>query len=296
MGMKENIFNSSKSSNQNSIMIFAPHPDDETLGCAGEIIKAIELGETVKVVVITNGDGFAKAASVNSGKNIIDLLPDDFLEVARLRQEGALAATNVLGLKSEDIYFLSYPDGGLASMRNLTGNIPFIQAHTKKSQTYGLDFPDYHTLKHRMPAPYLWSMALKDISELLQTFRPKRIYITDEADGHSDHQAAYHLVCEAALMANFEGEIYTYLIHSVSGTWPWPRGASPEKPYGLHIEDGLQIPNGIDWPPQIRCPLTPAMVAIKTLAIHKYELEMNLCGEYIESFIKSEEIFWQRNL
>jgi len=40
------------------ILILAPHPDDETLGCGGTIQKALLQGKTVKVVFLTSGDSF----------------------------------------------------------------------------------------------------------------------------------------------------------------------------------------------------------------------------------------------
>src|SRR5574340_1404799 len=38
------------------ILVVAPHPDDESLGCAGLIKQAVENGADVHVVVMTNGD------------------------------------------------------------------------------------------------------------------------------------------------------------------------------------------------------------------------------------------------
>ena len=38
------------------VMVIAVHPDDETLGCGGTILKHISLGDTVSVVFITNGN------------------------------------------------------------------------------------------------------------------------------------------------------------------------------------------------------------------------------------------------
>ncbi len=37
------------------ILIVAPHPDDEVLGCGGIMKKFADLGESVYVVVITRG-------------------------------------------------------------------------------------------------------------------------------------------------------------------------------------------------------------------------------------------------
>ena len=46
----------SASAQGKTILIVAPHPDDETLCCAGVISAALASGNTVKVVVVTNGD------------------------------------------------------------------------------------------------------------------------------------------------------------------------------------------------------------------------------------------------
>src|SRR5580700_8463005 len=39
------------------LMVFAPHCDDETLGCAGLIQQTMAAGGHVETVIITNGDG-----------------------------------------------------------------------------------------------------------------------------------------------------------------------------------------------------------------------------------------------
>src|SRR5215470_14613399 len=61
-----------------SIVIFAPHPDDEVIGCAGVIMQALARGARVKVVAITNGDGFPAAAAGVTHKRVDQVGPDDF--------------------------------------------------------------------------------------------------------------------------------------------------------------------------------------------------------------------------
>ena len=39
----------------NKILVFAPHPDDEMLGCGGMVIKNIEKGNEVYVCIVTKG-------------------------------------------------------------------------------------------------------------------------------------------------------------------------------------------------------------------------------------------------
>jgi hypothetical protein len=38
-----------------SAVVFAPHPDDETLGCGGTIVRKIRAGARVRLVVMTDG-------------------------------------------------------------------------------------------------------------------------------------------------------------------------------------------------------------------------------------------------
>src|SRR5437764_4809009 len=45
------------------ILVLAPHCDDETLGAGGYMAMAARLGARVRVVMLTNGDGFPLAAS-----------------------------------------------------------------------------------------------------------------------------------------------------------------------------------------------------------------------------------------
>ncbi|MBA4387498.1 MAG: hypothetical protein C0404_05915 [Verrucomicrobia bacterium] len=275
------------------VMIIAPHPDDETLACAGVIMRTKRAGGSVRVVFLTNGDGFAKAAAANSGKEIDALAPADFLAVARSRQGSALNACGLLGLLPQDIFFLSYPDGGLATIMSFAGAEVFTQEYTNQSCTYGLLVPDYHSQAHGQPAPYSRDSMLADVGELVKDFAPGAIYVTDAADGHGDHSAAFGLVREAAADSGFKGDLFTYLIHSSDGSWPTPRGADPSAAFESGVADGKKIPAGVRWPPDVRCPMTRDESKLKLNAIRAYTLEMRLAGHYIESFIKSEEVFWQ---
>src|SRR5207248_5537972 len=80
-----------------SIVIFAPHPDDEVIGCAGIIMQALARGARVKVVDITSGDGFDAAAAGVTHKPVDKVGPDDFLALSRLRQTESRTALDILG-------------------------------------------------------------------------------------------------------------------------------------------------------------------------------------------------------
>jgi hypothetical protein len=93
------------------ILIVAPHPDDETLAAAGLIQIALEMGIEIRVVVLTNGEG-QRLAPLALRQNI-HLRDSDFIALGERRQLETVAAMKKLGLSSECISFLGYPDRSL---------------------------------------------------------------------------------------------------------------------------------------------------------------------------------------
>ena len=89
-----------------TILIIAPHPDDEALIAAGRVRAAVAAGDTVKIVVVTNGD-FTTASSA-----------------AWRARPNRCAAAEVLGLTEEDVIFLGYPDGALLQIYNAASPPP----------------------------------------------------------------------------------------------------------------------------------------------------------------------------
>lgn len=83
-----------------SAIVFAPHPDDETLACGGTIAKKRRAGAAVTVVFMTDGR-FSHA----------HLMPAD--DLALLRRQEARAACHRLGVASADVLFLDFPDNDL---------------------------------------------------------------------------------------------------------------------------------------------------------------------------------------
>ena len=80
-----------------SALVIAPHPDDETLGCAVSIMRKREAGTPVTVVIVSDG-----AAS--------DPAPLPPAELIVLRKEEARRAVTRLGLRPTDVRFLDVPD------------------------------------------------------------------------------------------------------------------------------------------------------------------------------------------
>jgi len=282
------------------LLVFAPHPDDETLGCAGILQQALKRGERVKVVIFTNGDGFPASASLIARKPVERLGEDDFRELARFRQLQSQTAFQTLGGRPEDLVFLGYPDSGLDQVYRTSSPIPFRQRYTGSSSTYGMAQQDYHRDVHGRPAPYTYEAVLADVAELIRRWRPARICVTHEADAHPDHQAASRFVRDAVEKTAYRGEIDAYLVHG-GPQWPWPLGKTPDAPYDPHEVKGEWVPKGLPWPPSRRVALTPDEVRVKETAIEAQasHLTEEAAGpireerDYLESFVKSEEVFWR---
>lgn len=81
------------------MLIVSPHPDDEVLGVGGLIASHVQQKLPVKVVAVTDGE----AAYPDVPK---------LAAVRQMEQENALAH---LGLQSDQIVRLSFPDGDVAS-------------------------------------------------------------------------------------------------------------------------------------------------------------------------------------
>lgn len=82
---------------RSSCLVVAPHPDDETLGCAVAIMRKRELGTRVTIVIVSDG---AQAEPA--------VLPP--AELAALRRDEARRAASRLGLGPDDLRFLDVPD------------------------------------------------------------------------------------------------------------------------------------------------------------------------------------------
>jgi len=76
-------------------IVIAPHPDDESLGCGGSIIRHIKTGSKVRVIFLTNGDK----------GDFEERFGKDYLGV---RRESTERAMEILGVN--DYQFWNYKD------------------------------------------------------------------------------------------------------------------------------------------------------------------------------------------
>jgi len=81
------------------VLVLAPHPDDETLGCGGSLVKHASAGDRVNIVVVTKGEWGEK----------------DPVSYAQARKKECLRATRELGISEESLEFWELTDRGVST-------------------------------------------------------------------------------------------------------------------------------------------------------------------------------------
>lgn len=86
-----------------SILIIAPHPDDEVIGCGGLIARLVREGNAPHIIVMTSGEA--------SHHGCCDT-PDG--EIIHARRQLTRNAFTILGVPEENLHELNFPDGGIS--------------------------------------------------------------------------------------------------------------------------------------------------------------------------------------
>jgi LmbE family N-acetylglucosaminyl deacetylase len=246
------------------LLVVAPHPDDEAIGCTAVLLQALEQKQRVGIVVLTNGDAFA-GVTVVVKKPKDQLVPADYLKLAAVRQQHTVGAMGRLGVRAADLLFLGYPDSGLDKLYRLEGNEPWQQPFTEKKETYGPVVRDYHSLRHARPAPYTKAALLGDLKEIIQARQPKEIFVSNETDSHADHRAAFWFVRDAARAAGYRGTLFTYVVH----------GKGPAEAPGRRIV------------------LTKVQLDRKKVVIEEYQAGLSPLHDNLSAtYARPEEVFW----
>ncbi|MFQ5739080.1 MAG: PIG-L deacetylase family protein [Acidobacteriota bacterium] len=279
-----NVAISDREAGQERVMVFAPHPDDEALGCAGMLRRALQRGDRVRVVVATCGDAFQSAKEALE-QSMPALAYDrdgdddfDLIDYGILRHGETLAAMSALGVDPSDVIFLGYPDAGLDDLWSSTET--YRSAFTAASSV-----PPSYSFAYRVGAPYNRDSLLSDIRNVIQGFNPTTIYSTTDTDTHQDHWALAKFVRQALLDLPFlrsRRAHYGYLIHWEAHEAGWPHGGLIWTSPGGHA------------PPDLDIFLSDFgyTSAEKRSVIDLYVSQTLTGGTYLRSFAKEDEIFW----
>jgi LmbE family N-acetylglucosaminyl deacetylase len=124
---------------QPSVLILAPHPDDEVLGCGGAICRHLAQGDSVSAVFLTSGELGLKQHPPDRARQI--------------REAEAAAAARILKLAS--LEFLRGPDWGVAeALDRLTPPLAAVLQRLRPSRIY-LPHPDDGHPDHQASLPLL---------------------------------------------------------------------------------------------------------------------------------------------
>jgi LmbE family N-acetylglucosaminyl deacetylase len=91
------------------VVILAPHPDDETLGCGGLIARRISEGRRVVVVVITDGRALLRRFGIAAN-------PSE-AEVSAMRKDETRRSVEILGGNASEIRFLDFENERLVAQK-----------------------------------------------------------------------------------------------------------------------------------------------------------------------------------
>jgi len=258
------------------ILIVAPHPDDEVLGCGGLIATAVQQGAMVRVVFLTSGDGYPAAATL-----LCRSTPKagDFLALGKRRMQETRRAAHQLGLSPSDLIFLGYPDRQLWQMAIAEGRVVRSPATLRDHVPYSEAW--------RPGAPYRAAALVDDLRRLLADFQPTHIFTTHPLDDHPDHMVASLYVWEAVAQARERGELFLaptilyYLVHR--GDWPLPQGYHPDRP--------LTPPRGLTMAPWLMLALDEELHLRKQRALYAHESQYALMARFLSSFLRTNELF-----
>lgn len=268
-----------------TIVIFAPHEDDETLGCGGYIQQAVKAGADLHVVLMTNGE--YPEIDVILFEETLRTSPEDFIKLGYMRQKETLAAMRLFGLPADHVIFLGYPNQYLNLMWQpihwLPSN-PVESGRTKSTQSpYNNSFTP--------GAIYCGQSILSDVESILSKYKPDVVITIHPNDIHVDHWPTGAAVTFALneLMAqgkDFAGKcrLYTYLIHR--DFWPEPRAYRPRLP--LLPPQPLVEVHQTDW---MGLPLAMKETIDKYDAIRLYKTQGGAYDRLLLSFARKNDLF-----
>jgi LmbE family N-acetylglucosaminyl deacetylase len=158
------------------IVVFAPHPDDELIGCGGSILKWLNEGHDVHLVFVTDNRALFAQGHVN--EQLIDEYADKFRhltedEIAVVALNEAEEVSKSYGIKKENVHYFKFHDLDAKNNIKLGVNL------TKK--------------------------IIKDAN---------RIVIPSNNNPHEDHQATHLIVKKAVKELDLnEVEFYVYALY-----------------------------------------------------------------------------------
>jgi LmbE family N-acetylglucosaminyl deacetylase len=240
-------------------VIVVPHPDDETRAAGGLIQGMLRSGGSVRVVVLTAGDGYLEAAAALAGHD--PPTPADYRALGATRAKEIREAMSALGV--HDLVLLDGPDDGLAAL--WTSAAPYTSPHTGRG-------------------PFTRTAVLDALRASIARVHPTLVVGPDPRDHHPDHAAAGRFTLAAVDGLAPRPAVLTYLVHDT--VWPPPMKTGPVLP--------APGPEYADTP-WVAFRLDPGELATKRAALAAFRTQWPIIGGLLERFLRDDEVFARRN-
>ena len=272
------------------LMVFAPHPDDETLGAGGLIQRVLAAGGEVRIVFITNGDGYVDGVRVEAHR--ANTHASDFIEYGQRRHDEALRAIQDIGLRASDAVFLGFPDDGIDDLwaAHWSERKPYVSPYTRFAH------PPYKDSLSRQ-VEYAGSDLKEEITRTLRAFRPTWVVLPDPRDRHPDHCTTGVFVLDALRELRQEPgdwfdrtQAFTYLVHypDYPASAAWIREIE-----GAGVGGSLTAGRVLTAAPWLTLPLSEAELTGKQRAIAAYQTQVQVMKPFLNQFLRGFELFGQ---
>lgn len=271
------------------LMVFSPHPDDESLAASGLIQRVLETDGKVRVVFMTNGDGYKEGVRRRLMRK--ETTSNDFIEYGKVRHDEAVQAACQLGLQPEDAVFLGFPDDGIDDL--WTDYWSRLKPYTSPFTRF--DSPPYKECFDRV-VKYAGSDLSNEIARVIEEFAPDWVLMPDPRDQHPDHYTTGVFVLDALRKLNQEGVVsfdntrmLTYLVHYMD----YPESRAWIKQVNKSGVGGTPFIESIlsetEW---LNLPLTPTEMEGKWHAIEAHQSQFSMLGDFFKRFLRPPyEIF-----
>jgi LmbE family N-acetylglucosaminyl deacetylase len=256
-----------------SLLVVSPHPDDETLCCAGVMQRVLARGGRVGVVWITSGDA-SRVATLVVEKSPITLRKKA-RDLGSRRMREARAATSLLGVPSARQLFLGYPDGGILE---LLTEPPLKLARGKLTGETHVPYSDTLFPGH----PYTGESLERDFTAALDRIHPTLILAPSPQDTHPDHSASGMLVIRVLTRRGELSKSHYWIVHGGEG-WPSPRVYMPSIPLTPPATGA-----GLAWS---AFTLTDKEEARKHEAVLAYQTQMQVMSPFLLAFVRTTELY-----
>ena len=242
------------------ILIVAPHPDDEIISCGGLIQRMVKNKAKIKIIYISNGEN-----------NLISLIsqikhkqPLNETKLSKKRISEAKNATKILGVNSNNLIFLGYPD---SYIKNIYSKKHFLHKNQKQ---------------------YTKTNLVKKLKQIITKYQPNIIITPHPKDKDPDHQATTLFVQKIIKNLNSKPQLYTYLIH-------YPFYPSSKK---IQINTSIFPPQKLYQPHNwYSLELSQQQKQNKLTAVNQNQSQISnhYSKNFLTSFIKKNEIFQHLN-